>query len=111
MIRAMVSDKNQLCGLVSYTETQDSAGFTGDSRTRIAKQVWCGVSSVSGQEIARFGQNGIKPALKVAVWADEYDDQEEVLVNGKLYGVYRTYQSGADEVELYLERKAGVVNG
>ena len=109
----VMNDKNQKCILISNDNAeQDAAGFVDDSTETIAeKEVWCKVASVSGKEIATFGQNDIKPALKVTLWADEYTEQETVVVDGLAYGVYRTYRPGQDEVELYLERKGGVNYG
>ncbi len=108
-----MNDKNQKCILLSNDEAErDEAGFVDESEeTTLEKEVWCKVSSVSGKEIATFGQNDIKPALKVTLWADEYADEETVIVDGLAYGVYRTYRPGQDEVELYLERKGGVNYG
>lgn len=108
----IMNDKNQKCKLLSYETVEDAAGFVDDENTiESAVEVWCKVASVSGKEIATFGQNDIKPALKITLWADEYAEQETVIVDGLAYGVYRTYRPGQDEVELYLERKGGVNYG
>ena len=105
----IMNDKNQKCKLLSYETAEDAAGFVDETNTtESAVDVWCKVASVSGKEIATMGQNNIRPALKVTLWAEEYNDQETVEVDGLLYGVYRTYRPGQDEVELYLERKGGV---
>ena len=102
-----MSDKNQRCYLITYFSTQDDSGFEPDNPTEIRKKVWCRIESVSGKEFARMGQNNIRPQLRVTLWASEYDDQDTVEIDGKKYGVYRIFQAGADEVELYLERKSG----
>ena len=107
----ILNDKNQKCQLVSYVSTQDASGFAPDEPEMIKQTVWCKVSSVSGTEIAAFGQNNIKPSMKVTLWAAEYADQDEVIVGNSIYGVYRTYRTGMDEIELYLERKGGVSDG
>ena len=106
----VMNDKNQKCILISNDDAeQDAAGFVDESEeTTLEQEVWCKVASVSGKEIATMGQNTIKPALKVTLWAEEYNDQETVEIDGLLYGVYRTYRPGQDEIELYLERKGGV---
>ena len=92
----VLNDKNQKCILISNDNAeQDAAGFVDDSAETIAeKEVWCKVASVSGKEIATFGQNNVKPALKITLWADEYAEQETVIVDGLAYGVYRTYRPG-----------------
>lgn len=38
----------------------------------------------------------------------DYSGEEEILYNGKAYGVYRTYKAKTDVLELYVERKGGV---
>lgn len=104
----MLNDKNTKCTLLSYSVAEDPAGFVDDAGTVEERTtVWCKVQSVSGREIATMGQNNIKPSLKVTLWVNEYANQDTVEVDGKVYGVYRTYQNSADEIELYLERKAG----
>ncbi|MBO6015681.1 MAG: phage head closure protein [Lachnospiraceae bacterium] len=102
-----VGDKNQRCYLISYVSDQDDAGFEPDTPQEIRKKVWCKVESISGREFARMGQNNIRPQCRVTLWADEYDEQDTVELEGKKYGVYRTFQPNPEEVELYLERKAG----
>ena len=105
----IMNDKNQRCRLLAYETVEDAAGFMDEENTiESAVDVWCKVASVSGKEIATMGQNTIKPALKVTLWAEEYNDQDSVEIDGLLYGVYRTYRPGQDEIELYLERKGGV---
>ena len=86
---------------------QDTSGFEPDEQQEIRKKAWCKVESISGREFARMGQNNIRPSCRVTIWANEYDDQDTVMLDGKKYGVYRTYQPNPEEVELYLERKAG----
>ena len=103
----VLNDKNQRATLVSYISAQDSSGFTGESE-RVETVVWCKVASVSGNEIATMGQNNIKPSLRITVWVAEYCGQDEVEIDGVPYGVYRTYQPGMDEIDLYLERKGGL---
>ena len=107
----ILNDKNQRCTLVSYEYEQDSSGFAPDRPGAIRQEVWCKVSSITGAEFARMGQNSIKPSLRVTLWANEYAGQDVVVIDGLPYGVYRTYQPGMDEIELYLERKAGVKVG
>ena len=110
VVMMVMNDKNQKCILISNDDAeQDAAGFVDESEeTTLEQEVWCKVASVSGKEIATMGQNTIKPALKVTLWAEEYNDQDSVEIDGLLYGVYRTYRPGQDEIELYLERKGGV---
>lgn len=102
-----VGDKNNRCFLISYVSKQDESGFEADKPKEIRRKVWCKVESASGREFARMGQNNIRPQRRVTLWAYEYDEQDTVELDGKKYGVYRTFQPNPEEVELYLERKAG----
>ena len=104
-----VGDKNNRCYLISYVSDQDTSGFEPDTQQEIRKKAWCKVESISGREFARMGQNNIRPSCRVTIWAYEYNEQDTVELDGKKYGVYRTYQPNPEEVELYLERKAGDV--
>ena len=102
-----VGDKNNRCYLISYVSKQDESGFEADKPKEIRRKVWCKVESASGRECARMGQNNIRPQRRVTLWANEYDEQDTVELEGKKYGVYRTFQPNPEEIELYLERKAG----
>ena len=102
-----VGDKNNRCYLISYVSEQDESGFEADKPKEIRRKVWCKVESASGREFARMGQNNIRPQRRVTLWANEYDEQDTVELEGKKYGVYRTFQPNPEEIELYLERKAG----
>lgn len=102
-----VGDKNNRCCLISYVSKQDESGFEPDKPKEIRRKVWCKVESASGREFARMGQNSIRPQRRVTLWAYEYDEQDTVELDGKKYGVYRTFQPNPEEIELYLERKAG----
>lgn len=102
-----VGDKNNRCYLISYVSKQDESGFEADKPKEIRRKVWCKVESASGREFARMGQNNIRPQRRVTLWANEYDEQDTVELEGKKYGVYRTFQPNPEEIELYLERKAG----
>ncbi len=70
--------------------------------------VYARVESVSAAEYFDGGQNGLKPEYRFLVSAWEFNDEEELSYQGKLYSVYRTYRRSLDLIELYAERKAGV---
>lgn len=73
----------------------------------IKQDVYCKVDSVSQSEWSTAAQNGFKAAYRIIVWADEYGGATAAILDGQRYGIYRTYQPNADEIELYLERKVG----
>lgn len=45
------------------------------------------------------------------MFAFDYNGEDIVEIDGNRYSVYRTYRAKADEIELYLEKKAGSENG
>ena len=71
------------------------------------REVFCQIDSISRAEWHDAAQKGLKAAYKVTVWPDEYQGEVTAILDGKRYGIYRTYQSDPDNLELYLERKAG----
>lgn len=73
-----------------------------------AQVVFCSVKNVTRTEWADAAQLGMKAAYCVTVWADEYSGENVAILDGVRYGIYRTYQPNSEEIELYLERKAGV---
>lgn len=65
------------------------------------------LSSISASEFFEAGRSGLNPQLRVTMFAPDYHGETAVDVSGVRYGVYRTYMSADDTIELYLERKAG----
>lgn len=69
-----------------------------------AREVFCGLRSVSRSEFYQANATGYKPEL-VFVLADFYDYNDETLVdyNGQRYRVIRTYRIG-QELELIVTK-------
>lgn len=99
-------DRSDVIYLISVTYTTDGIGQKVPTETR--KQVFCKMRSVSQSEWFEAGRNGLKAELQATMFAYDYSGEEICEYNGKRYGVYRTYFRGTDEIELYLERKAGL---
>lgn len=70
--------------------------------------VFCSVKNVTRTEWADAAHLGMKATYCVTVWADEYGGETVAILDGVRYGIYRTYQPNPEEIELYLEQKAGV---
>ena len=100
-------DRSDVVTLVSYTAAQDDYGVW--KKTKTEKDVYCSVDSVTRAEFFEGGRNGFNPEYRITMFFGDYDGEEEVVYNGKAYGVYRTYKGKTDEIELYVERKGGVV--
>lgn len=99
-------DKTDLITLEQEIYTKDALGqlIPGEPEK---STVYCRKDSVSRTEWLSAAQLGKKAAWRVTVWADEYHGEETSVLDGVRYGIYRTYQANADEVELYLEQKVG----
>lgn len=73
-----------------------------------SREVFCEIGSITQSEWSAAGQMGLKPEMRITIWADEYGGAEAAVLDGVRYSIYRTYQAGPDKIELYLTRKVGV---
>ena len=65
--------------------------------------------SITRQEWNTAGQGGHKPQMMLKTNHINYSGERVAEEDGVLYDIYRSYQPpGSDDVELYLELKAGV---
>lgn len=105
-------DRSIAFNLVSDTYTQDALGQ--QVATRVRRQVFGRIASVSRAEWSAAGEAGIKPEYQLTMFGPDYNGEKTVeIVEGdhtNVYGVYRTYQRTNDELELYLEWKVGESN-
>ena len=80
----------------------------GNEKTnRIETEIFGTLKSVGLREFAAASQMGLKPELMVEIWSFEYNGEEKIKLEEKLYSIYRTYQKG-DRLELYLTQRSGV---
>lgn len=99
-------DRSEVIKLISVSYTTDSLGQR--IPTESATTRYCQLSSVSQTEWFEAGRNGLKAEYRAVLNAEEYSGELVAEINGVRYGVYRTYRTRSDTIELYLERKAGV---
>lgn len=100
-------DKSDIISLEKVTYKTDSLEQkVPDGKT--TRDIFCNVKSITRAEWANAAQRGLKPSYCVTIWADEYDGEVVAVYNGVRYSIYRTYQVSTEEIELYLERKAGL---
>ena len=99
-------DKSRVLTLISITYTKDAIGQQVPEEKK--RDVFCNVSSVSLSEWSDAGRAGLNPEYRATMFAPDYDGEEIAELDGIRYGIYRTYLSRNEEIELYLERKAGV---
>lgn len=82
-------------------------GETRDEDTK--RSVYADVDSVSREEFASSGAAGMQARKKALVWAEEYRDEEEIVISGKRLAIYRTYgPTAAGKIELYAGERVGV---
>lgn len=98
-------DKSDIITLITQTRTQDDYGVWVSTET--TSDIYAQVESVSQSEFFEGGRNGLNPAYKFTIYGFEYSGQTIVSYNNERFGVYRTYQTKNDMLELYVERKGG----
>lgn len=99
-------DRANIVTLVGVIHKEDDIGNFVPIETK--RDVYCNIASVSGSEWMEAGRIGIVPQYKITVFEYDYQGEEIAELNGKRYGIYRTYIGKNENLELYLERKAGV---
>lgn len=98
-------DRSDVITLIKETNVKNQYGVY--EATTQSREIFCQVRSVTRTEFFEAGRNGINPEYQFTVFADDYEGEKTVVYRGKAYGVYRTYQSRTDTLELYVERKGG----
>lgn len=77
----------------------------------IEDMIYCTEESVSRSEFYEAGRSGYNPQTVISTQAVNYSGQPECQYNGVRFSIYRTYyKKESDEIELYLEIKAGVTH-
>lgn len=94
--------------LIEKNYTEDDLGQQSVSEEKRI-EIMVSVGNVSRSEWFEAGRNGLKPSIMLTTAAVNYSGEEIIEFDGVRYGIYRTYIKGdTDEIELYLEKKAGV---
>ena len=81
-----------------------AVGETSDDD--VSTSIYAEIYSVGRDEFNAAGQQGMKATHKFVVWTSEYEDQDELVYNGKRLSIYRTYTEG-ERTELYTAERAG----
>lgn len=74
--------------------------------TPIRRKIYTNRRSIGSNEFFKVGQMGLKPSFSIKILKQEYDDEENVEIDGIEYSVYRTYAYD-DVIELCLTEKLG----
>lgn len=73
------------------------------------REIFVTEGSVTRSEWSAAGRNGHKPEMMLTTAKINYCGESEIEFEGQKYSIYRTYSPpDCDEIELYLEKKAGV---
>ena len=99
-------DRSRVLTLITQTYMKDAIDQQVPAETR--REVFCNITGVSAAEFFEAGRAGIRPEYRVTIFAFDYNGESIVELEGVRYGVYRTYLKSGEDIELYLERKAGV---
>ena len=91
--------------LLKTTYTQDDLGEWTETSEEV--NVFAYVSSVTISEFYQAGLQGMKPEYRFLIWLTEYDNEELLKYDGKVYSVYRTYLRDDGRIELYVTLKKG----
>lgn len=92
--------------LIGKTITKN--GLKQEVETETRTEILARKESVSQSEFYRAGEAGLNPEFRLTTAIIDYNGEKEVELDGKKYGIYRTYEVDKDYVELYCERKGGV---
>lgn len=101
-------DRSNVINLIKQIRTQDE--ILQWTSTETSRQVFCDVRSITQTEWFEAGRLGIKPSFIFVMNRNEYEGEEIVEFEGKRYGVYRTYATRNESIELYCETKGGVIH-
>lgn len=99
-------DKSRVITLIGVSFTPDAIGNEVPQESR--RDVFCNISGVSASEWFEAGTAGISPEYRVTMFVYDYRREAIAELDGVRYGIYRTYLKGNEDIELYLERKAGL---
>ena len=98
--------KDVIAYLIGETSTQNE--YKQEIKVETRAEIMATYDSVRQSEFYKGGEAGLKPAFCLTTAIIDYNDEKEVELDGKRYGIYRTYEVDKDYIELYCERKGGV---
>ncbi len=97
--------------LITQTHKKDELGqYIPGEEKKI--EILVSEESITRTEFFSAGRNGMKPEIMLKTATVNYSGQNEVIYEGMRYSIYRTHKvEETDEIELYLQKKAGVQSG
>lgn len=101
-------NRETLIALIKTRRTQNELGEELNEEVS-RREVFATLHSITMQEYTRAGQEGLRPQIMVKIYAEEYENETKVELEGTPLHVYRTYLSKGNFIELYLE--GGMTDG
>lgn len=98
-------DRSTPIYLITTFNQEDKYGVLQPTLSR--RMVFANVRSVSQREWADGGRVGLNPEYKMTMFAFDYANEKELVYNGSVYSIYRTYETANHMIELYVQRKQG----
>lgn len=93
--------------LIQEHWSQDAIGQQISTET--CREIFATVETLSRSEWFRASVDGLQRDYKLRTAAINYQGERLAQLHGQRYGIYRVYYpADSDDVELYLESKAGV---
>lgn len=93
--------------LIAETFEEDAIGQRIPQENR--REIFVTVDNIGRNEWMEAGRNGLSPELMLKTAAINYSGEEIIEFEGARYAIYRTHRKAVtDEIEFYLQRKAGV---
>ena len=71
------------------------------------RKVFCNIASVGQSEFFAAGQAGLKPEYQITMFGPDYHGESEIELSGTRYSIYRTDRRQDDNIELYVQKRAG----
>lgn len=68
------------------------------------------INPVGRDEFTAAGQKDYKASTMVEIWGFEYDNQTEIMIDGKKLAIYRTYGPKSNgKIEIYAGERVGKI--
>ena len=98
-------DRSTPIYLITKYNQEDEFGVLKPMLSR--RMVYANVSSVTSREWMEGGRIGLNPEFRMTMFAYDYAGESELVYNGSVFSIYRTYQGTDGTIELYVQRRQG----
>jgi SPP1 family predicted phage head-tail adaptor len=97
-----------ICELLAITSAPDGYGGFTDAET--ARTVFCDRKSVKVTEFYQAHATGLKPEILLVIRSVDYDDENKLRFNGKVYDVLRSHSKNGELVELTCAKRTELMS-